>query len=182
MRRIAVLVDRQRSDLRPPSRRWDRRLSEADSGDRRCRPLPGLPAADPQTPAAGSLAGGDRGHPRPGVLDRTHGVQLIDSTGSSDVQLDIPSFGYDRLLRHYVMSASFTWKMCRIGDVESAPCWLKNRHDGMGGPDGFAIKLNQEIFRVRSGFSLADNCGRPAGSTNPPSTATTASASRSRTS
>jgi hypothetical protein len=98
----------------------------------------------------------------------TNGVQLIDSTGSSDVQLDVPSFSYDRLLRHYVMSASFIWKMCRIGDVESAPCWLKNRHDGMGGADGFAIKLNQEIFRVRSGFSLADNCGRPAGGFDQP--------------
>ncbi len=98
----------------------------------------------------------------------TSGVQAIASTGSADIFLDVPSFSYDRLLRHYVMSAGFTWKMCRIGDVESAPCWLKNRRDGMGGPDGFAIKLNQEIFRVRSGFSLADNCGRPAGGFDQP--------------
>jgi hypothetical protein len=72
--------------------------------------------------------------------------------------LATPSFDYDRLLGHYVMSARYDWN----SNCSSKACWLldKSTTGDMGGYDGFALKLYPfAIYRRSQGISTFNNCG-----------------------
>lgn len=92
------------------------------------------------------------------------------TTDASNVTLYTPSFGYDSLLRKYVMSASWVWKSCG----STGACWTKDqvKTGNVGGQDGMAIKINRPIFRDSAGISTSNNCGAAAYSNNQPDTDT----------